>query len=133
MAIAYNTSRFFVKRTLASPPNPFASDLRRYRKNLRQRVRTAVAQGLGPSRSERIILRYLERYGDGLCGHPVARDGEGRAVAIADRTNNAIERFIGKAIQGLRSRLGHAHLGRHMEDQPAQTALTANLRHPDYV
>ena len=59
-----------------------ASDLRRYRKNLRQRVQTAAAQRLGPSRSERIILRYLER---------------------------------------------------DMEDQPTQTALTANLRHPDYV
>lgn len=32
-----------------------------------------------------------------------------------------------------RRRLGRAHLGRNMEDQPAQTALTANLRHPDDV
>ena len=110
-----------------------ASDLRSYRKNLRQRIQAAAAQGLGPSRSERIILRYLERYGDGLCGHPVARDGEGRAVAVVDRTNNVIEQFFGKAKQGLRRRLGRAHLGRDMEDQPAQTALTANLRHPDYV
>ena len=110
-----------------------ASDLRSYRKNLRQRVQAAAAQGLGPSRSERIILRYLERYGDGLCGHPVACDGEGRAVAVVDRTNNVIEQFFGKAKQGLRRRLGRAHLGRDMEDQPAQTALAANLRHPDYV
>ena len=109
------------------------SDLRRYRKNLRQRVRTAAAQGLGPSRSERIILRYLDRYGDGLCGHPVARDAEGRAVAVVDRTNNVIEQFFGRAKQGLRRRLGRAHLGREMEDQPAHTALIANLRHPDYV
>ena len=110
-----------------------ASDLRRYRENLRQRVRTAAAQGLGRSRSERIILRYPERYGDGLCGHPVARDGEGRAVAVADRTSNVIEQFFGRAKQGLRRRPGRVHPGRDMEDQPAQTALTANLRHPDYV
>ena len=37
------------------------------------------------------------------------------------------------AKQGLRRRLGRAHLGRDMEDQPAQAALVANLRHPDYV
>ncbi|MDE0127322.1 MAG: hypothetical protein OXN97_22380 [Bryobacterales bacterium] len=29
--------------------------------------------------------------------------------------------------------MGRAHLGRDLEDQPAQAALTANLRHPDYV
>ena len=101
------------------------SDLRRYRKGLRQRVQAAATQGLGPSRSERIILRYLERYGDGLCGHPVVRDGERRAVAVVDRTNNVIEQFFGRAKQGLRRRLGRAHLGRDMEDQPAQTAPLA--------
>ena len=110
-----------------------ASDLRRYRKNLHQRVRTAAVQGLGRSRSELIVLRYLERYGDGLCRHPMARDGKGRAVAVVDHTNNAIEQFFGRAKQGLWCRPGRAHLGRDMEDQPAQTALTTNLRHPEYV
>ena len=54
-------------------------------------------------------------------------------MAVVDRTNNVIEQFFGKTKQGLRRRLGRAHLGRDMEDQPAQTALAANLRHPDYV
>jgi len=36
-------------------------------------------------------------------------------------------------IQHLRRRLGRANLGRDLEDQPAQAALAANLRHPDYV
>ncbi|MCB1863441.1 MAG: hypothetical protein KDI47_17190, partial [Gammaproteobacteria bacterium] len=35
--------------------------------------------------------------------------------------------------QRLRRRLGRANLGRDLEDQPAQAALTANLRHTDYV
>jgi len=35
--------------------------------------------------------------------------------------------------QSLRRRVGRSNLGRDMEDQPAQVALTANLRHTDYV
>ena len=54
-------------------------------------------------------------------------------MAVVDRTNNVIEHFFAIAKQGLRRRLGRAHLGRDMEDQPAQAALAANLRHPDYV
>ena len=80
-------------------------------------------KGSGTQPRERIILRYLERYGEGLCGHPVARDGEGRAVAVVDRTNNVIEQFFGEAKQGLRCRLGRAHLRRDMEDQPAPDCL----------
>ena len=79
------------------------------------------------------MLRYLDRYGDGLSGHPVARDEAGRALAVVHRTNNVLEQFFGAAKQGLRRRVGRAHLGRDLEDQPAQVALTANLRHPDYV
>ena len=37
------------------------------------------------------------------------------------------------AKQGLRRRMGRTHLGRDLEDQPAQVALAANLKHPDYV
>ena len=65
--------------------------------------------------------------------HPVARDEAGRALAVVDRTNNVLEQFFGAAKQELRRRVGRAHLGRDLEDQPAQAALTANLRHPDYV
>ncbi len=109
------------------------ADLRRYHQDLRQRVRAPSLSGLGSYDPERIVLHYLDRYGDGLRGHPVARDDQGRAVAVVDRTNHVIEQFFAIAKQGLRRRLGRAHLGRDMEDQPAQTALAANLRHPDYV
>jgi predicted transcriptional regulator of viral defense system len=33
----------------------------------------------------------------------------------------------------MRRRLGKAHLGRDLEDQPAKVALVANLLHADYV
>ena len=110
-----------------------SANLQRYQQDLRQQVRKRAAAGWESFRPEQIVLNYLDRYGDGLRGHPVARDEAGRAVAVVDRTNNVIEQFLAIAKQGLRRRLGRAHLGRDLEDQPAQTALAANLRHPDCV
>ncbi len=54
-------------------------------------------------------------------------------MAIVERTNNVPEHFFGREKQHLRRRLGRANLGRDLEDQPAQAALAANLRQPDYV
>ena len=89
--------------------------------------------GCADHRPEAVVLRYLDRYGEGLFGHPVARDAAGRIRAVVDRTNHVAEQFFATAKQQLRRRLGRAHLGRDMEDQPAQAALAANLRDPDYV
>ena len=110
-----------------------ATDLQRYHEELRRRFAPRSAGARRGFQPERIVLRYLDRYGEGLSGHPVARDEAGRALAVVDRTNNVLEQFFGAAKQGLRRRVGRAHLGRDLEDQPAQAALTANLRHPDYV
>ena len=52
---------------------------------------------------------------------------------MVQRTNNVDEHFFGNEKQQLRRRVGRAHLGRDLEDQPAQAALAANLRHADYV
>ena len=110
-----------------------AADLQRYHQDLRQRVRTPAGGPSATFQPAAIILQYLDRYGDGLVGHPVVRDATGRVVAVVDRTNNVIEQSFAIAKQGLRRRLGRAHLGRDLEDQPAQAALAANLLHPDYV
>ncbi|MDE0124491.1 MAG: hypothetical protein OXN97_07950, partial [Bryobacterales bacterium] len=110
-----------------------AADLQRYHEELRQRCKPGSSGARGGFQPERIVLRYPDRYGDGLTGHPVAHDEAGRALAVVDRTNNVLEQFFGAAKQGLRRRVGRAHLGRDLEDQPAQVALTANLRHADYV
>ena len=75
----------------------------------------------------------MDRYSDGLFGHPAALDPGGRILAVVERTNNVAEHFFAAAKQKLRRRLGRAHLGRDMQDQPAQAALAANLLHPDYV
>ena len=90
---------------------------------------------VGPSAVQTLLadVSYLERYAEQLCGHPVVRDSAGRAQAFVERTNNAIEHFFAHAKRGLLRRLGRAHLGRDMEEQPAQAALVAKFRHPDYV
>ena len=74
---------------------------------------------------EAVVLAYLDRYHDQLFGHPIARDAAGRAVAVVARTNNPAEQFFSQAKRKLRRRLGRAHLGRDMQDHPAQAALTA--------
>ena len=66
-------------------------------------------------------------------GHPTCRDEDGTILAVVERTNNVPEHFFGAEKRKLRRRLGRAHLGRDLEDQPAQAALAANLEHPEYV
>jgi len=78
-------------------------------------------------------VEYLHRYGARLFGHPTCGDDDGRITAIVERTNNVAEHFLARQKQQLRRRLGHAHLGRDLDDQPAQAALAANLRQADYV
>ena len=106
-----------------------------YREGLRERVAAHQADRAGSAdhRPEAVVLDYLDRYSDGLFGHPVALDRAGKIIAIVERTNNVAEHFFAASKQRLRRRLGRAHLGRDMQDQPAQTALAANLLDPDYV
>lgn len=54
-------------------------------------------------------------------------------MAVVTRTYNVLEHFFASTKEGLHRRLGQAHLGRDMEDQPAQASFVANLRDPDYV
>jgi hypothetical protein len=103
-----------------------------YLEDLRKRVERYT--GIKPSQTaEGIILGAFERHGAYLFGHPARFDASGAITAVVDRTDNILEHFFGSQNQRLRRRLGRAHLGRDLEDQPAQAALAANLRHPDYV
>jgi hypothetical protein len=103
-------------------------DLLRYKANLDQRVAAA-----GNSSTHAVVLTYLRRYGSHLFGHPARRDADGRISAVVARTNNVLEHLFGRHKQQLRRRLGRAHLARDLQQQPAQAALVANLRHPEYV
>jgi hypothetical protein len=92
-----------------------------------------VATPKGASSAKVVILKYLDRYENHLFGHPAKYDEGGRLISVVERTNNVAEHFFGADKQRLRRRLGRAHLGRDLEDQPAQVALAANLRHAEYV
>lgn len=104
-----------------------------YQAELRERITTVAGEDPFTPSPSTIILKYLDRYTGRLFGHPSVRDQEGCIRAIVERTNNVLEHFFGNEKQHLRRRLGRANLGRDLEDQPAQAALAANLRHPDYV
>ncbi len=99
----------------------------------REGIRKRVEQNGRLLSAEKVILSYLDRYKDHLFGHPARYDEEGAIISLVERTNNRAEHFFGADKQRLRRRLGRANLGRDLEDQPAQAALTANLRHADYV
>jgi hypothetical protein len=86
-----------------------------------------------PVTPEGVILNYMEKYGDSLFGHPVVRDEQGAVIAVVERTNNISEHLFDQEKRNMRRRLGKAHLGRDLEDQPAQAFLVANLRDDDYV
>jgi hypothetical protein len=103
----------------------------RYLNDLRRRVGNENLAK--PTTPHAIILKYFHKYKAQLFGHPVIRDNDGTVIAVVERTNNVDEHFFGNEKQQLRRRVGRAHLGRDLEDQPAQAALAANLHHPDYV
>ncbi len=100
---------------------------------LKERIPPAEHGKSRPSSAPAIVLKYLERNRAHLFGHPARLDPDGRVVAVVARTNNVIEHFFGKDKQRLRRRVGRAHLGQDLEQQPAQVALVSNLRHADYV
>jgi hypothetical protein len=104
-----------------------------YESELRERTANTAGHDSTHALPARIILKYFERYGKHLFGHPTLRDEDGRILAVVERTDNVPEHFFGAQKRKLRRRLGRAHLGRDLEDQPAQAALAANLQHPQYV
>jgi len=104
-----------------------------YRAQLQQRLPKQHSCSRKPASPQALILKYLDRYGARLFGHPAYRDEDGEIVAVVPRTNNPAEHFFGRTKQSLRRRLGRANLGRDLQQQPAQAALAANLRHPEYV
>lgn len=107
-------------------------DFRAYAEDLRTRNGRPIGRRK-PSSPQQIIVRYLDKYGEGLFGHPVVRDEEGTIIGVVKRTNNPPEHFFGQSKQSLRRRVGRANLGSDLQQQPAQAALVRNLRHSDYV
>jgi hypothetical protein len=104
-----------------------------YQTELRERTANISNDDSTNPSPARIILKYFKRYGKHLFGHPALRDEDGTILAVVERTDNVPEHFFGAEKRKLRRRLGRAHLGRDLEDQPAQAALVANLEHPEYV
>jgi hypothetical protein len=101
--------------------------------NLRERIPPAERDKARPTSAAGVVLKYLKANRVHLFGHPARFDSDGGLVAVVERTNNILEHFFGQEKQRLRRRVGRAHLGQDLEQQPAQAVLVANLRHADYV
>ena len=104
-----------------------------YKADLERRASTGDTSSPEPSPAPAIILKYFERYGPRLFGHPARLGADGRVLAVVHRTNNVLEQFFGDEKRCLRRRIGRANLGLDLEQQPAQAALAANLRSERYV
>ncbi len=118
----------------ASRQEKIAQASETYQEELRQRLENSTQHNTTDIfHPEGVILKYFDNYGKHLFGHPTQRDTQGNITAVVERTNNVPEHFFGAEKRKLRRRVGRAHLGRDLEDQPAQAALTANLMRPDYV
>ena len=68
-----------------------------YHDELRQQV-AAQQPGRTDHRPQAVVLAYLDRYIDGLFGHPVARGPDGEVLAVVERTNNVAEHFFAQGI-----------------------------------
>jgi len=65
-----------------------------YQQELGERIANSEhTDRLYPSPAD-IILKYFERYGEHLFGHPALRDKDGAIVAVVERTDNVPEHFI---------------------------------------
>lgn len=104
-----------------------------YTSDIEKRVAAKKKKAKRSKTAASIILGYLQQYYPFLFGHPLKLDEQGCIVAVVQRTNNVAEHFFGKQKQQLRRRVGRGQLGRDLDDQPAQVALVANLRNPEYV
>lgn len=105
----------------------------RFEASLRECIPPAELDKARPTSAAGVILKYLKANRVHLFGHPARFDADGGLVAVVERTNNVLEHFFGAEKQRLRRRVGRAHLGQDLEQQPAQAVLVANLRHADYV
>ena len=111
-------------------PKPDSTE--HYQRELGQRLQASFDDD-PPDPAVAWVLVNLDRYSEGLCGHPVVRDPSGRAVAVVASTKNILGHHFATSKQSLRRRLRCAHLGPDLANQPVHTALTANLLDPAYV
>ena len=132
---ALNSQRMKIPREMVALLEKLKKKTADYHNDIRCRVAQQKKDDVKLTKAspESIILTYLDRYGNRLFGHPVQMDSNGSIIFVAERTNNIPEHFFGSEKQKLRRRVGRAHLGRDLEEQPAQAALVANLNNQEYV
>ncbi len=110
--------------------NDIKKSVKAYMRSLRKR-----RPERGPSQNIResidLVLEHLNRHDDTLWGH-IIELSDGR-VRVLNRTNISSESNFNVMKHNERRRSGRKNLGQDLENMPAATALTRNLKKDDYV
>ncbi len=124
------------KRKIVSPER-MVSELNDIKKSIMAFKRSLHKRrpGRGPGQNLResidLILEHLDRHDDTLWGHIIELPN-GR-VRVLNRTNIPSESNFNVMKHNERRRSGRKNLGQDLENMPAASALTRNLKKDDYV
>jgi hypothetical protein len=80
-----------------------------------------------------IIVKHLDKYGDGLFGHCLVLGDPDQRSLMVQRTNNISERFFRGVKRFMRRITGKKKLNREVNAMPDQALLIFNLKTPGYV
>jgi hypothetical protein len=80
----------------------------------------------------RVVLNYLDKYGEELFGHAVFVEGRTDPILVA-RTNNVPEHCFAHVKQWLRRKVGLKKLTRCVQAMRPEVLLVANLKSQDYL
>lgn len=110
----------------------FEQHLPNYLEQCEQRLQSRLSEER--RRCLKIIVEDLKKRWSYLRGHVLVLgdDAAGRVV-IVDRTNNVLESLIDTNKRDHRRRNGQKHVGRELQNLPADAALTLNLRDDEYM
>ena len=110
----------------------FEQHLDNYLEQCEQRLQGRLSEER--RRGLKIIVQDLKKRWSYLRGHVLVLgdDTTGRVV-IVDRTNNVLESLIDTSKRDLRRRNGQKHVGRELQNLPADAVLTLNLRDDEYM
>lgn len=105
-------------------------------RKLREELRRELQSGSPPperSRSVGIVVKYLDKYWDGLFGHCLALHDDKKRHIMVQRTNNMAEGFFRRVKRFGRRVTGKKKLNREVDALPGHALLVFNLKTPEYV
>ena len=103
-------------------------------KDFRSKQERIVADNADADRRDdaRVVLNYVDKYGEELFGHAIFIEGRTEPILVA-RTNNVPEHCFAHTKQRLRRKLGLKKLTRCVQAMRPEVLLVANLKSQPYL